>query len=186
MSEKREELKNWGVSLEDIPPEGLKIEFKDIKTLGEEIKISLPFSGYFKLKKRGIEVKLGGSINGEIVLICDRCLSEFNYPIKHKFDLILKPAASLNIEGEKELGEEDMEVSFYEGEWISFYQILREEVLLSIPYKKLCREDCKGICPICGKDLNKGSCNCRRERKNSPFAILKELLEKKQTSEKEG
>ena len=186
MAERVEELKNWGVSLEDIPPEGLNIDFSDVKALGEEIKVKTPFSGYLKLKKRGIEVKLEGFINGEVILTCDRCLSEYTYLVKHKFKLVLKPIGSLNIEGEKELSEEDMEVSFYEGIWISFYQILREEVFLSLPYKKLCKEDCKGICPICGKDLNKGKCNCKKVKKDSPFAVLKELLEKKQTSGKEG
>jgi len=185
------DLKDWGVSLEEIPPEGLKIEFKDLKNIGEDIEVKTSFSGYIKLKKQGIEVKLQGFLNGEIFLTCDRCLDEYEYKIKHQFECTLKPLASLNIEGEKQLNEEEMEISFYENNWISFFDILREEIFLSIPYKKLCKEDCKGICPKCGANLNKNTCNCKKEKKQSPFAVLKTLLQnkenlKKKQSKKEG
>ncbi|WP_038057709.1 YceD family protein [Thermodesulfobacterium hydrogeniphilum] len=174
-----EDLKNWGVFLDDIPPEGLKIEFKDISNLGDDLKVKKPFSGYLKLKKIGIEVKLEGSLNGVLSLECDRCLTNFDFPIQHEFKIDIKPLNSLNIEGEKELMEEEMEVSFYENSWISFYNILREEIFLSIPYKKLCKPDCKGLCPICGTNLNKKTCNCKIYKKESPFAILKTLLKDK-------
>ena len=72
-----------------------------------------------------------------------------------------------------------MEVSFYENSWISFYELLKEEILLSLPYKKLCKPDCKGLCPICGTNLNETVCKCKVHRKESPFAILKDLLSNK-------
>ncbi len=174
-----EDLKNWGVSLEDIPPEGLKVEFKDVKDLGEDLRIKNPFSGYLKLKKIGIEVKLEGFLDGVIILECDRCLVSFEFPVKHEFKISIQPLNSLNIEEEKELMEEDMEVSFYENSWISFYDILREEIFLAIPYKKLCKPDCKGLCPVCGTNLNENTCNCKVSKKESPFAILKNLLKEK-------
>ncbi len=183
-----EQVENWGISLEEIPPEGLKIEFEEVKFLSEDIKILSPFKGVLELKKQGIEVKLTGFLQGKIELVCDRCLSEFGYKIKHKFEVLLKPVASLNVEGEKELQEEDMEVSFFENSWIDFAGILREEIFLSVPYKKLCKKDCKGLCPVCGKNLNKSTCGCEVKKKESPFAVLKEIfkgkLEGQQKSEK--
>jgi len=174
-----EDLKNWGVSLEDIPPEGLKVDFEGIKNLGEDLKVKKGFSGYFKLKKLGIEVKLEGFLKGEVELTCDRCLTPFNFPVEHTFKVRIIPRASLNFEEEKELAEEDMEVSFYEDSWISFYDLLKEEIFLSLPYKKLCREDCKGLCPVCGTNLNEKDCNCDKKKKSSPFAVLKELFNQK-------
>ncbi len=171
-------LEDWGVSLEDIPPEGLTVEFKDITDL-KDIKVIQGFSGFFKLKKIGIELKLEGFLKGKIELICDRCLSPFEFSIEHSFKIDLKPLASLNFEGEKELSEEEMEVSFYEDDWISFYNLLKEEIILAIPYKKLCKKDCKGLCPICGANLNENPCNCKREKKNTPFAVLKEMFKNK-------
>ncbi|MBO8143038.1 MAG: DUF177 domain-containing protein [Thermodesulfobacterium sp.] len=173
------DLKNWGVSLEDIPPEGLKVEFENISDLGKELNIKEPFSGYFKLKKLGIEVKLEGFLKGVVILECDRCLSPYEFPIEHTFKLNILPLASLNIEEEKELSEEEMEVSFYENSWISFFELLKEEIFLSLPYKKLCQPDCKGLCPVCGTNLNKNVCKCKSYKKDSPFAILKELFSDK-------
>ena len=173
------DLKNWGVLLEDIPPEGLKVEFENISDLEKDFNIKKPFSGYFKLKKLGIEVKVEGFLKGVITLKCDRCLTSYDFPIEHTFKLDIKPRASLNIEEEKELSEEEMEVSFYENSWISFYELLKEEILLSLPYKKLCKPDCKGLCPICGTNLNEAECKCKVHRKESPFAILKDLLSNK-------
>jgi uncharacterized protein len=174
-----EDLKKWGISVEDIPPEGITIEFKEISDLGEDFNIKEPFSGYFKLKKLGIEVKLEGFLKGVLSLQCDRCLSSFDFPIEHSFKIDIKPVNSLNIEEEKELSEEEMEVSFYESSWISFYEILKEEIYLSIPYKKLCKPDCKGLCPVCGANLNETQCNCKVYKKESPFAVLKNLLKDK-------
>jgi len=177
--EKLKNLKNWGIFLDDIPPEELMITFEDLSNLGEDIKIKTPFSGYFKLKKLGIEVKLKGLIKGVIILECDRCLTPFEYSIEDEFEIDLRPLNTLNLEGEKELKEEEMEVSFFEDSWISFLDLLREEIFLNIPYRKLCKKDCKGICPICGKNLNEGTCKCKVIKKESPFAILKELLKNK-------
>ncbi|MDF2953650.1 MAG: 23S rRNA accumulation protein YceD [Thermodesulfobacterium sp.] len=173
------DLKNWGVSLEDIPPEGIKVEFENISDLGKELNIKEPFSGYFKLKKLGIEVKLEGFLKGVVILECDRCLTSYEFPIEHTFKLNILPLASLNIEEEKELSEEEMEVSFYENSWISFFELLKEEIFLSLPYKRLCQPDCKGLCPICGTNLNKNICKCKSYKKDSPFAILKELFSDK-------
>jgi len=181
--DKKKNLKQWGISLEDIPPEGITVEFSEIEDLGKEVKIKEAFSGYFKLKKMGIEVKLKGFLKGSVFLECDRCLSPFEYKIEHEFDLNIKPSASLNLEEERELTEEDMEVSFYEDSWISFLDLLKEEILLSLPYKKLCKEDCKGLCPVCGTNLNEKECTCKKPKKESPFAVLKELLQKKNSQQ---
>jgi uncharacterized protein len=171
-----DDLKNWGIFLEEIPPEGIKIEFEKISYLGEDLIIKEPFSGYFKLKKLGIEVKLEGFLKGVVVLECDRCLTSYEFPIEHIFKINILPLASLNLEEEKELSEEEMEVSFYENSWISFYDLLKEEIFLSIPYKKLCKPDCKGLCTVCGTNLNEKMCQCKTYKKESPFAALKELF----------
>lgn len=169
-------LKNWGIFLEEIPLEGLKVEFSELFDLGEEIKVTEPFTGFLHLKKVGVEVEIIGFLKGGIILECDRCLTPYVFRIEKRWSLILRPISSLNLEEERELKEEEMEVNFYENNWISFLDLLREEIFLNIPYKKLCKEDCKGICPVCGNDLNKAICQCKVYRKDSPFAILKEMF----------
>ena len=169
-------LTSWGINVEDIPPEGLSVTFEEFSEFGEGIVVSKPFFGSLSLNKRGMEVKVTGTLKGAIVLTCDRCLAEYEFPFDLSFNLILRPRSSLNIEETKELSLEELDVSFYDDDFISFAEILREEVMLAIPYKTLCREDCKGICQVCGKNLNEGPCSCRVFKKSSPFAILRDLL----------
>ncbi|MCS7279439.1 MAG: DUF177 domain-containing protein [Thermodesulfobacteriaceae bacterium] len=169
-------LKNWGISLDEIPLEGLKVEFSELFDLGEEIKIAKPLTGFLHLKKIGVEVEVIGYLEGTIILDCDRCLSPYKFEIKKNWSLELKPLNFLNLEEERELKEEEMEVDFYENNWISFLDLIKEEIYLSIPYKKLCKEDCKGICQVCGVNLNEMLCKCKVYKKESPFAILKDIF----------
>jgi len=174
--ERDRSLTSWGVRVEEIPPKGLSVTFEEFSDLGEDIVFSKPFSGSLSLNKRGIEVKVVGTLKGAIVLTCDRCLAKYEFPIDLSFNLTLYPKSSLNLEETKELSIEELDVSFYEDDFIAFAELLREEIMLTIPYKTICREDCKGICQVCGKNLNEGPCSCKVFKKSSPFAILKDLL----------
>jgi uncharacterized protein len=66
-------------------------------------------------------------------------------------------------------------VDYYTGEVVNLENILREQVLLTLPLKPLCSETCQGICPRCGADLNRETCQCSEEESDSPFAILKNI-----------
>ncbi|MCS7198729.1 MAG: DUF177 domain-containing protein [Caldimicrobium sp.] len=177
-----QDLSSWGVALEEIPPEGLTLEFQDINFLGEDIKIVTPFYGYLRIKKLGFEIEVEGSLKGAIELRCDRCLELFVFPIEETFKVALLPAKSLKFEEERELETEELEVSFYEENFLSFYSVLREEILLTLPFRNLCAVDCKGLCSKCGTNLNRETCSCRGMKKTSPFAILGNLLRKSENT----
>jgi uncharacterized protein len=86
-------------------------------------------------------------------LQCARCAERFDRPIEARLDIHLPPALQ-----EVDVTDE-----------------IRQSVILALPVKPLCRPDCRGLCDICGKNLNQGSCNCRREKGESPFTALKDL-----------
>jgi uncharacterized protein len=99
---------------------------------------------------------------------CDRCLTEINKPMQVpiNFDLVTS------------LTQEDNDrLVLVEDFQLSLDQLVVEELILNLPSKNLCREDCSGICPTCGKDLNQGLCGCRNDRVDPRFAILKQLTE---------
>jgi uncharacterized protein len=79
---------------------------------------------------------------------------------------------------EIELDETDLDISYYKGDSIAISDLLREQLLLMLPVKPLCRPDCAGLCASCGKDLNEGSCTCSKRNVDPRFAILENLLEK--------
>ena len=76
---------------------------------------------------------------------------------------------------ELELSEEDMSVDFIMGDEIDLDEVVREQIYFSLPMKSLCREDCRGLCPVCGINLNKEECKCRREIGHPGFSELKKL-----------
>lgn len=175
-----ENLSLWGISLEEIPSEGLNIAFEDLSDFGKDLRVLKPFSGNLKLIKRGFEVAVEGHIFGSVELSCDRCLENFEYNIDENFKVLLLPKTTINLQEEKELSSEDLEVSFYENSFISFFNILQEEIFLALPYRNLCKENCKGLCPHCGTNLNVETCKCSKTRGSSPFAVLKKLINTKE------
>jgi uncharacterized protein len=80
-----------------------------------------------------------------------------------------------SLKEEAELDVNEMESSFFEGSEIHLSEIACEQVFLEIPYQPLCNEECKGLCPVCGKDLNVSSCECVKEESVSGFSVLKKL-----------
>jgi len=110
------------------------------------------------LIKKGKKVEIRGKINFSLSLVCARCLSEFTQPFIEEFDSLFLPGRAVAV---NELSYEDVRANFYIGEEIDILPIVRDTILLSIPIKPLCHENCKGLCTRCGKNLNEGPCKCR-------------------------
>lgn len=126
------------------------------------------------------EIHLTGEFAVEMETDCDRCLEPARFRVEeNKLDLFYRSAESL--EGGKEVGleEGESEVGFFEGEGLQLEEVLREQVLLGLPVRHLCRPDCKGLCPECGGNLNRETCGHAAEFHDERFAALKSLrLEK--------
>ena len=168
------------VLIQDIPEDGLHLIFENMPDLLsdiEECRIQGHVKGEIFLYRVDKDIHLNGKVAALIVPNCDRCLEEYNQEIDTSFFYILVPSQST--EGKKEiaLGSEDMEVSLYDGAEIQIGEIFREQILLQIPVRQVCREDCKGICPGCGADLNREECRCRTEILDNPFSVLRKLRE---------
>ena len=128
-----------------------------------------------KVLKIGQSFFLNGNVETTLRLTCGRCLNDFSFPISSSFDLTLSPLEKALTEEEVELKEKDLESNFFEGGQIHLSEIACEQVFLEIPYKPLCRGDCRGLCPVCGKDLNLSACHCVPENSESAFSALKHL-----------
>ncbi len=165
------------VRVEDISEEGLRLVFEDIPGLlfdVDDCKIQSPVRGEVFLYRVDKDVHLKGEVRVLIGLKCHRCLEEYIQEVYTAFSYILVP----NLSGKEEIdfGTEDIEVLLYDGVEIQLREMFREQILLQIPMRHLCKEDCKGICPGCGANLNKEECHCHKESLTSPFNVLKRLL----------
>jgi uncharacterized protein len=174
------------LDVDRITEEGLTVDWKEepgvlSSYLGNFSQIDFHFETALDATatvwKVGQSIMVKGSLRAQLRLQCVRCLEEFSYPLSSTFEVALFPAkeASFEEEEEVELGEDEMESNFYEGGEIHLSEIACEQIFLEIPYQPVCHEDCKGLCPVCGKDLNRAPCDCRREEFETGFAVLKKL-----------
>jgi uncharacterized protein len=129
------------------------------------------------LPHTGGEVRITGRVTTEITAECDRCLGEVQIPIDAPIDLFYRSASELNVEGEEEveLDAGEAEIAFYEGKGIELEQVISEQILLSLPMHVVCRESCRGICPVCGNDRNQTECKCETAPPSDRWKALKDL-----------
>lgn len=120
----------------------------------------LSVNGVAELLEAVGEIQVKGEFCVRLSAECDRCLDGTELAIERKFDLNYQPAETLETGVEVGLKQGETEVGFFAGDGISLEEILREQVLLALPVQRLCREDCKGLCPSCGGSLNQGACAC--------------------------
>ena len=132
----------------------------------------------FELTRNNTKVHLKGSLTFVLHLECARCYE--NFTLK-KTELVeayfIKRDKTLYSENE-ELSPEDILTELYDDDMINLVPVFYDTIILSIPMKPLCKEDCKGLCPICGANLNYEQCNCKKEITDPRWEPLKRLNKK--------
>jgi uncharacterized protein len=98
--------------------------------------------------------------------------------VERSFDLLYRPLGIDSGHEELSITDAEAEIGYYEGEGVLLEDALREQVLLALPLKTICRDDCKGLCPHCGKNLNEIQCACVDEVEDPRWAALKEIRTK--------
>jgi len=131
--------------------------------------------GTVRLEKHGRDVLVRGHLAGRLDLACSRCLEEFSFPVQADFDLLLAPEKEPMSGEDEELTAADLDLDFYTGEVVDLESIIREQIILTLPLKPLCFEDCRGLCTRCGANLNQERCACKAETAAGPLAGLAKL-----------
>lgn len=188
------------IFIDDIPEEGLTVKAetgKDewlkqvvVDALGEQFGEKDSANLVVTLLKFDDNVDVRGDVIISSHPSCDRCLKV--YPLKKKVavHVLMAPLYESKKQEEeeedleKELVKEDFEFSYYESDRIDLGGIIREQLLLEEPMKHLCREDCKGICQRCGKDLNEGPCGCVEAHHDARWDVLKGFKPAKKKAKK--
>lgn len=171
------------IDLKSIPGEGIKIfEFAldrdwwaPEKNNDQIEAIESPINVKIEIYRVGNKFVLNGVLKGALRVICDRCLDSYNQEVESAFNSFLIPAPEDTEKVELELMEDDMEIVFVHDDEINLYDIIREQLYLSLPIKCLCSNNCLGLCAKCGCNLNKNSCDCLKEQGHPGFTILNKL-----------
>jgi uncharacterized protein len=121
-------------------------------------------------------VEVRGEVESVVDLSCGRCLERYTLPFATSFSIAFarQLPACVDDDGEEiELSAEELGLTLLEGDELSLSEPLQEQVLMALPIKPLCRQDCKGICAHCGASLNSEKCSCEEPAFDTRFASLK-------------
>ncbi|MDX9745123.1 MAG: DUF177 domain-containing protein [Syntrophales bacterium] len=170
------------IHVPNITEEGLELSFlrdgkwlKELLPQGETGRFSMGQANVFcRVRKVMDSILVEGDIDTEIETDCSLCLEKALIPVKNRFRYTLIPRRE-SVREEKELTAEDMEVEFYDEETIDLAPIILEQIVLQIPMRVLCRDNCRGLCPQCGTNLNTSSCSCGEKKFDERLGALKNL-----------
>ncbi len=130
------------------------------KVDGEDFRIVSPVQLTGEARKDAQKVRLTGRVVTTLECDCSRCLEPFAVPVDAAVDVMLLPASENKGDEEKQVAEDDLGVSYYHDDVVDLGELMREQFYLALPMKPLCREDCKGLCPVCGINRNREACTC--------------------------
>jgi uncharacterized protein len=126
------------------------------------------------VERQGDKVAIAGRFEATARLLCSRCLEPLVSRVEPGVDLHFVPQPS-GRQGQIELGRDDLEVDFYRADLLDVGGLLRSETALALPMKPLCRDDCRGLCPVCGGNKNITECRCETRGTDPRLAPLEAL-----------
>lgn len=149
-------------------PSEFVLEERDLKLI-EPVRVT------GRVRRRGEEAQVSGTLVTTVETPCARCLKPVLMPIKAEFSERFVTAVSWRTEEQHELATEDLDLALFDGEMIDVDALVREEIVLAIPAQVFCREDCKGLCPVCGANRNVTACECETRQVDARWEKLKEM-----------
>jgi uncharacterized protein len=127
------------------------------------------------LDNTGGEIRVQGKYTVTLEADCDRCLAVTRFPLEKNFDLFYRPQPADLVGDEIKIDEGEAEIGFYEGLGLELADLIKEQILLALPMQRVCREECKGICPVCGANRNEVDCDCHIRPADDRWLALKNL-----------
>ncbi len=145
----------------------------------DRIALTQPPGVFGRIIRKGNEVVVEGQLTAVIQVECDRCLRPVTLPIQSEFAVEFVTTEAYKALEVSELGEEDLALSVFDGEFIDVDEIVAEQLMLAVPSQAICRADCKGLCAVCGADRNLNECDCKATEMDPRWSTLKELVNRK-------
>ena len=162
-----------------------EIDELPIEDVGSALACVEPIKGEITFTNAGSNIVARGAFSTVVELQCSRCLTAYlldvEAAIEEELPLVDRSPESPPDE-EEEASEEEKEPLFVDNVF-DLEELLRQSILITVPIKPLCSDQCKGLCPRCGRNLNEEPCTCRPDEAASPFAVLASLLEEEERPE---
>ena len=148
---------------------------QEVADEADPYRIVAPVALEFDIHKDKDKFRLVGRVQTQLELSCSRCVEPFGLTVDAPFDLRYLPVSEASTEADRQVAEDDLETSCYRDDQIDLGELMREQFYLALPMKPLCRDDCRGLCPQCGTNLNAGACDCAPHWDDPRLAVLKSL-----------
>ena len=150
---------------------------EDIRGIDHELRILAPLTGTVKMIRTADGIFVTGRLHTVLQLECSRCLEPLVEPLYLEIEAEFHPSVDIQTGGKLPLVEPaDGATTIDEQHILDLMEIARQAIFLASPMHPLCREDCAGLCPQCGQDLNEGQCNCVADVVDPRLETLKQLL----------
>ena len=171
------------IKVDDIAAEARELSFREpeedvnralSRGAGGEWRLKTPINVHVSYYRAGTELFFEGDLKAPTGAACARCAEDFESEVERPFRFIMTPR-SIAEEGGAAAEPDDGEYSVYDGDEVDLGPLIREEILLALPTRPLCREDCRGLCPRCGTNLNQGECRCPEPAGDPRLAVLRSL-----------
>ena len=124
------------------------------------------------------DIRIDGSLDTKIEMACARCLDPVLQDVTTSSTCCTVRREPMRGAKKLSVTSAEAEVSYYQGDGLLLEDVLQEQVLLALPLKAICRDDCKGLCPHCGKNLNQEQCACTEPVEDPRWLALKDLRDK--------
>lgn len=142
-----------------------------------EVRLAGPISGQVRLHRTNQGIFVDGAAELPVELECTRCLktftTTFDVPLREQF----YPTIDVNTGAPLEAPDDELVFPIDHNHLLDLREAIRQNLVLALPMQTLCQEDCAGLCPQCGHDLNEGPCDCVPETADDRFSALRQLLE---------
>jgi uncharacterized protein len=160
--------------INEIPKDGLSKHFTlDVRISDPDV--NGPVSVHLTILKAGETVYIKGNLQASISQFCSRCLKGYSTEVDTFFEVRYLPIERASAEKEHELTKEELDISYYSDEILDLNELVTEQLFLLLPMKSLCKATCKGLCSVCGIDLNESQCTCHVEQIDPRWVALKKL-----------
>ena len=169
-----DEIQEGASSLDiECSPEDIDLEYDDVKFIN---KVSIKLNVFRQISK----IYIKAFISNDVEMECGRCLEPVTVKLNAVSEVQYSPLPKLARDRIDEIG-----IGYYSDEYIDISDEIRESLLLELPMTVLCFDDCKGLCPSCGDNLNLGKCDCSKpdDSNESDSPVLLRLLELKRKLE---
>ncbi|MDX9714453.1 MAG: DUF177 domain-containing protein [Dissulfurispiraceae bacterium] len=167
------------IIVSDIPEDGMNIEIND-PLKSEAVCITSPVRAQLHIIKTGSDIILTGEVSADLELCCSRCLKNFASSLNSRIEVSYHPSSGTARDDHRQLRDDELETGYYIDDELDTDDVLVEQLLLNVPMKPLCSQNCEGICPVCGSDRNENRCSCSTKEPDPRLRQLEQLLKKKE------